>query len=187
MAQQWFLFKGATNEQLGPMAFDEFRAAASHLTPSEVRSAFAWQSGWPDWRPLEDVAAEMKELNGALPPGPPKKPVVAAKKEKRSSGEERRVHERYDADLNAVILSKGKVYRTKTENISAGGIRLKDALPKELDGEASVILTKGDKHLKAKVKEVKSDSFEFEDVKTQSRMILKDWLNHLSYTKKKSA
>jgi hypothetical protein len=50
-----------------------------------------------------------------------------------------------------------------------------------------VILTKGDKHIKAKVKEIKKDRFEFEDVKTQSRLILKDWLDHLSETKKKSA
>ena len=73
MSQSWFLFKASTNEQLGPMAFDEFRAAVSQLTGSEVRSSFAWMSGWADWRALEEVAAEMKDLKVTLPPSPPKK------------------------------------------------------------------------------------------------------------------
>jgi hypothetical protein len=185
MSQAWFLFKASSNEQLGPMPFDEFRAAVSHLTTSEVRSSFAWMTGWKEWRSLEEIAAEMKDLKVSLPPAPPKKEKASRSKEK--SGSERRIHERYEADMSAVILSKGKVYRTKTENISAGGIRLKEGLPNDIDEDASVVLTSGDKHLKARVKEVQKDRFEFEDVKTQSRMILKDWLNHLSETKKKSA
>jgi hypothetical protein len=186
MAQTWFLFKGATNEQLGPMAFDEFRAAASQLTSSEIRASFAWQTGWADWRSLEEVAAEMKELKLKLPPSPPAKSAVR-KPAAKTNGDERRNHERFESDMGAVILSKGKVYRTKTENISAGGIRLKEGLPEDISADASVILTKGDKHIKAKVKEIKKDRFEFEDVKTQSRLILKDWLDHLSEAKKKSA
>ncbi len=184
MAQSWFLFKGASNEQLGPMAFDEFRAAVSQLSGSEVKSSFAWMTGWEDWRPLEDVAAEMKELKLKLPPGPPKKPSIPNREEK--SGKERRGHERYEADMGAVILAKGKVYRTKAENISESGIRLKEGLPKDVT-DASIVITQGDKHIKAKVKEIQPNRFEFEDVKTQSRMILKDWLDHLSETKKKSA
>jgi hypothetical protein len=188
MSQQWFLFKGATNEQLGPLAFDEFRAAASQLISSEIATCFAWQSGWPDWRPLDEVAAEFKELKIQAPPSPPVRLAsAAAKRGKTNKDEERRIHERFDADMGAVILSKGKVYRTKTENISAGGIRLKEQLPADISGDASVIITRGEEHFKARVKEVKKDRFEFEDLKAQSREILKDWLDHLAESKKKSA
>ncbi len=184
MAQQWFLFKGATNEQLGPMAFDEFRAATSQLSSNELHASFAWQSGWADWKPLEEVAEEFKELKLQLPPSPP---IKLAKKRESAADKERRIHERFDADMGAVILSKGKVYRTKTENISAGGIRLKEELPADISPDASVIITRGDEHFQARVKEVKKDRFEFEELKSQSREILKDWLDHLSDAKKKSA
>ncbi|MBX3017728.1 MAG: PilZ domain-containing protein [Bdellovibrionaceae bacterium] len=44
---------------------------------------------------------------------------------------DRRRHPRFDAQVTTVVYSANSSFRTKTENISEGGLRLTDRLPQE--------------------------------------------------------
>ncbi|MBX2987246.1 MAG: PilZ domain-containing protein [Bdellovibrionaceae bacterium] len=149
-ALAWSLYNPLKGWTLHGLSNREARLLLQTLSLAEKRVLWLWHEGWTEWRHLD--AAECDSLSERLDcpdPGAPKLPEFVGEDEttavrsssyrpaRRSWGRE---SERCAINVPAEIVQGPQTFRTRTENVSMGGIKFTDQLPDWLAGYFTVIL-----------------------------------------------
>lgn len=118
------------------------------LSLAERRVVRAWKTGWDEWKSLD--APECQELNAGFdnpdPGAPPLPPEVEEDEITLVHSSHRKVKrfharpERKQVVVRAEIVQGPQSFRTRTENVSEGGIKFADVLPEWVAGYFTVIL-----------------------------------------------
>lgn len=152
----WFFYNTSTKEKMGPFSMDSLCAfiISNKIEPDQINLA---QPDWTKWKkavdvieflkkhklppeeaiynlPLIEELADELEMNEEPPELPPEflqkaapAPVISIAD--TESWENRRKHQRFSIELKAIFIVDKKSFRTKTENLSLGGIKIVDPLP----------------------------------------------------------
>ena len=72
--------------------------------------------------------------SSGMPVPPPRKPLPKTEPQ----GEERRAQKRYHVDLRIILISKGRSFRSISQDVSLGGMKLKNKVPPEFSGAQCV-------------------------------------------------
>lgn len=126
----------------------EARLLLHTLSLAERRVVRVWTSEWSDWKPLEraDVPALTQAFESEDPGAPPLPALVAEDEITAVHSSIRRVKrfqarpDRKGIAVPAEIVQGPQTFRTKTENVSEGGIKFQDVLPEWVAGYFTVIL-----------------------------------------------
>jgi hypothetical protein len=170
----WFYNHQTKNTKRGPFSME---ALCSFIIDEkiELKDVLLCQEGWPKWVHCESMPIFVEEFQKAIksriytlpsidqiededeiPPILPEMISSVNKVEnkvenKEEKGSERRKHQRYDIALKVVFISGKKSFRTKTSDLSLGGLKIVDKLPKcYFDRKIEVFLSSPD--LKVSIK-----------------------------------
>lgn len=151
----WFYYLKSIKVKIGPLKLDTM---CSQLVNKNIKleEIFLAQSGWPKWKIALDVPIFVTVFNdllenekNSLPPiegeclSPP--PSLLPQNQDNHKWTESRKHPRVTMELKAIFVVEKKSFRTKTINLSLGGIKITDSLPAiYFDREIQVFLSSSD-------------------------------------------
>jgi len=137
----WFFINTLTRQRFDGLKFDQARSCFEKI-PVQDRSKWLvlspHQMGWISLAKCEDFL-EFSVDSDNLPDADRRQ--LTADDQKNDPKSRRRL-ERYDATLEVIITSGKKSFRSRTRNISMGGILLEDKVPFEILGELCNVLVK---------------------------------------------
>lgn len=130
------------------------------LTEGEATAIFAvltgqqrlvtrlWTTGWPGWRQLDDPQCNFLFLprTTKLEPPPisvemPQTAEITQVMIPRTNdvGVAARKHQRFSVQIPVTVQTVSEVFQTVTEDVSEGGIRLRDPLPDKFAGYCQIV------------------------------------------------
>ncbi len=125
----------------------EARLLLHTLSLAERRVVWAWKKGLESWVHLDhESCAELNAPYTARDPGAPALPATVEDEITAVHSSIRKVKrfqqrpERKSASVPAEIIQGQQTFRTRTENVSDGGIKFVDVLPDWVAGYFTVIL-----------------------------------------------
>ncbi|MBC7398128.1 MAG: PilZ domain-containing protein, partial [Bdellovibrionales bacterium] len=84
----------------------------------------------------EEVEAMVPaQAKAKTPMPPPLKTQTKTQYKPPARTEERRAQKRFNVDLRIILISKGRSFRSISQDVSLGGMKLKNKVPQEFSGE----------------------------------------------------
>ena len=128
------------------------------IAPASLINYWVWSEGWENWKSasLAEEVMSMSLVDRSFPsqiPNPPKpfteskskvnadKRVAVSNKNEPEDETVMRKHQRFDVELPVEVLVNDQSFKSKTVDISLGGIRVTDELPDWVAGYGTVIIT----------------------------------------------
>ncbi|HRO68210.1 MAG TPA: PilZ domain-containing protein [Pseudobdellovibrionaceae bacterium] len=143
----WSLNNPLKGWTLHGLTESEARLLLHTLSLAERRVVWAWKKGLESWVHLDhESCAELNAPYTARDPGAPALPATVEDEITAVHSSIRKVKrfqqrpERKSASVPAEIIQGQQTFRTRTENVSDGGIKFVDVLPDWVAGYFTVIL-----------------------------------------------
>ena len=198
----WYFYHKQEKAKFGPLTL---QSLCSFLITNNIglEDVFLCKKGWPKWKmglETEEFIVEYKiqfEINNELPPMlddpsedamPPAIPTIINKapeipKEKLNL----RKHPRHEIELKVIFVADKKTFRTKTKDLSLGGIQITDAVPESFfNKNIQVFISSQDLKISIKFEAIllpnrSSTKFiQFVSQTEGSLKFLESWLNSVS-------
>jgi hypothetical protein len=189
--QSFFVFDGESQKVYKSLTREQVSQIRTQV-PTEKRDVwFFWTTGLSRWLALEECDEKLTvsgvtntdnviHLGGRTSPNsPPPPPVIRG---------ERRLHERYPLEMLVIAVSQdGRIYRTKSRNVSFGGLLIQGGLPPDLrDTFLKIYLSHPRFPEKVQVRgrwvpnEARGDQIAFVYWSQNERTVFETWLNTLA-------
>lgn len=145
----WSLHNPLKGWTLHGLSEREARLLLVTLSPAEKKVVAIWHAGWEKWESLDsDRCVFLQRSFSNAPPLTPALPELSRGEEtvavkisaKPKPYDLAREHVRYPVFVPAEVVRGAQSFRTKTMDVSAGGMRLQDCLPEWVSGYFTVIL-----------------------------------------------
>lgn len=153
----WSLYNEIKGRQIDGLSFIQVKGISETMDPASVNQWLAWHEGLTDWALLETFV-ELWGGNGPQRrevPIPPVSPT-AGRPGQQGSGEEdtgelelgvtrvvdQRFNKRFVKNYNVMVNAGSTVYKTRTVNISLGGMRVHDPIPESLGSKFTITLSR---------------------------------------------
>jgi hypothetical protein len=169
----WSLYNIQTKIRIDGLKTIQARAVALSITPQLREHWLVWKEGLPNWASLS-AYPELADTSLRLPTPPPFPPALhstAHEANKPDGGDYHIAYVEHDSDPGAIVdlqidevaykdlraharfikhfpitvVVNGVSHRATTENMSMGGIKIKDSLPHEVSGHrVKVVISRPD-------------------------------------------
>lgn len=147
-AKVWSLYNHVKEKQLHQLTLQEVSAIYAAL-PDDARQCWlVWRDGWKEWHPISKVSEIIKAAEAIVArhnrKNLPALPNALDRETQADSGNLAYVHrksERLQIRLGVEVICNGQIFRSHSQDISLGGIRLEHNIPDWVAGYSSVILT----------------------------------------------
>ena len=126
--KKFHLYNAHTEEESNLLSLEELCKRAQRIELSQRADWFVWKAGWPDWvliEKFEDIW--VKEDPSSVAPHKPKQQKTPQKPS------DRRHFERFEVEAPVVMVSDGKAFKTRTKDLSEGGLSLKFEAPEHFN------------------------------------------------------
>ncbi len=194
----WSLFNTVDKVRIDGIQSKQLKILLKSFDPHAVAQWLIWQEDTTAWRPLQEIVLEIAEAAAtelrafpAKPPTPPLAPLPRSSapiplteevtmtsqaepqwrddEGARIANVDKRVDARFDQKFTVIVDHEGTMYKNETVDISMGGMRLRDTLPKDLADMVQVTLINDSQKLIMVCKPVRMS----EDAPVVRLMILK--------------
>ena len=146
---RWALNCDFHNWTIHDLRTNEASVILETLRDSEKASVLVWRTGWTNWKSLREpecsVLLHTRHVQLSAPPLPAHEDfnpeITAVRPIKPETPFHTRKSKRFDVSYPVQVISGTQEFSSVIEDLSEGGLRVRDALPEWVAGYCTVIFT----------------------------------------------